>query len=224
MSTPISPLKPRGGLNQVLGYLNTVMIMGLVGVVLVAGGALQRQWTSITEFFANPVETLVETERRSAVTYLEQTGEVAVLSAGVNDIIDQEQALKRIPGISRTDFYRLSFVMKLGFDGAQVGIEQLGDSNYYEITVPEFKCLGVANAVDSEGNSLPFIERVATRGWGRIFWDPDDLAVANNAMSCENADDYLSRYTQMLQDSTETFYTSIAKAVDPAAELRFIFA
>lgn len=207
-------LELRGGhFMSVIGRISTAVVLVLVG-----GGIALGISTLAPGLF--PWSTHSTSESSMVVTALERTEEVALLSAGIQGITEERTSKElfgiTIPGGEKAKFIQYEFILKLGIDGADVEISEIGE-NSYKITIPEFKVIG---------NSDPVFETVVEDN-GVLSWataETSENDVENKILADENLAQFIPDYEDVLRDQAEHFYWSILRSVDPTIDVTFEFA
>ena len=188
----------------------------IVAALITAVGLGAASALSIGSIFGSNAED----RTTLAVKSLERQQEVVVLQVGMVGIKDSTQigtiAGIEVPGTERAVFLRYEFDAKLGFDGADVLIEPVGDTAV-KVTIPQFFFIGFDNW-DSE---------LAAESNGILSWttpEIDQLEMSNGILTDEVKEQLVDDYEELLVDQAKVFYTQIVTAIDPTIELEFVFA
>ena len=153
------------------------------------------------------------------VQAIQRTEEVSLLSLQVQGLTDESRNAEvfgqSVPGSEEKVFIQYEFLAKLGFDAADVEVEQTGDDSYV-LTIPEFSFIGYAE---------PSFEVATTDGGVLSFVTPDidELELVNKVLSEESQATYLSDNDEALREQTATFYGSLFTSIDPAIETTYEF-
>ncbi len=193
-----------------------ITILALVSVIL---GLLLAGYLLIFKG-KTPLGSEVVTTDKQIVQAVETTDEISLLSLAIQGLQQKNAAGNffglTVPGSDRAMFIRYSFAAKLGLDGSQVAIEQTG-SDKFTITIPKFKFIGY----DEPTFGLA-AEQNGVLSW--ITPQIDQLGAANEILGPDNQAEYLKKNDALLRQQTEAFYTNIVRAIDPDAQLTFVYA
>lgn len=121
----------------------------------------------------------------------------------------------KIPGTERDIAIQYSFEGKLGFDGAQVKIEQRGD-HAYTVVLPMFKFIAYG---DPEFHTIAEQHGVISLFTPQI----DKVAMINEVFGPELREEYLRKNDGLLREQAQAFYNGIISAIDPDADVKFRF-
>lgn len=154
------------------------------------------------------------------VNAITRTQEVALVTLGIEGIRERKTEngqflFLSIPN-SRAAFLRYSFDAKLGIDASEVTIEEQTDGSFL-VSIPAFIVIGLNNQN---------IE-VAAESTDVLSWttpEIDKVAMVNDVFGDELQAVYLNKNEELLRDQARVFYTNIAAAIDPDANLKFEFA
>lgn len=188
------------------------LVLGLVaGGVVGLSGALQG---------LNPFGTVEESSSSRVIEAIEREEEVVLLSLGIQGLEQENVAStlfgNRVPGTGRAVFLQYTYRAKLGIDGADVQIEELGP-NAYVITIPEFLFIGY----DDVSFSTVLEEN------GLISWVTPEIDTADfitRILDQEAMAAHVESNRDILEDQARLFYTAILKAVDEEIVVKFDFA
>ncbi len=188
------------------------LVLGLVaGGVVGLSGALQG---------LNPFGTVEESSSSRVIEAIEREEEVVLLSLGIQGLEQENVAStlfgNRVPGTGRAVFLQYTYRAKLGIDGADVQIEELGP-NAYVITIPEFLFIGY----DDVSFSTVLEEN------GLISWVTPEIDTADfitRILDQEAMAAHVESNRDILEDQARLFYTGILKAVDEEIVVKFDFA
>jgi hypothetical protein len=161
--------------------------------------------------------TSTKTNETQTITYLEKNKEIALVTLGIADIIDETNsktiAGKKIPGSDKHTYIKASFEAKLGIDGKDVVITEIGEKEY-EISIPRFIFIGYDDPkfehVTNDNGVLSFITE-----------DVDQMEMLNKMLDKEHQDEYISKYTDLLRESAEEFYNNLLPGFDKDVKLTF---
>ncbi|WP_288873389.1 hypothetical protein [uncultured Microbacterium sp.] len=186
----------------------------IIGAVLAAGTFLVvkpplGEWVGTT--------TDKNTQVVNAIT---RSQEIALVTLGIEGIRERKTEngqflFLSIPN-SRAAFLRYSFDAKLGIDASEVTIDEQPDGSFL-VSIPAFIVIGLNNQnieVAAESNDV-------------LSWttpEIDKVAMVNDVFGDELQAEYLARNEELLRDQARVFYTNIAAAIDPEANLKFEFA
>jgi cell division protein FtsL len=194
---------------KVLLALLLVVALLVVGLVLVA----KQGWLDVIGINSSTRDSQVV----QAVT---RTEEVSLLSLSVQGLIDESRSREvfgqTVPGSEEQVFLQYEFDAKLGFDAADVEVEQTAD-DAYTLRIPEFVFIGYAE---------PSFEVATTDGGVLSFVTPDidELELVNELLSESSQATYLTENDDVLREQATTFYDSIFTSIDPAIETTYEFA
>lgn len=153
----------------------------------------------------------------TAVTREEQVALMGVAVQGIEKITAENNKVwgVPIPGTFRESLIQYEFTAKLGIDGKNVTIEEVGEDTF-RIAVPEFIVIGY-----EVGDFYTVVERSGVLSF--VKERIDGANVSSEILSKER-DEYVEKNLDLLKDQTKFFYTSIIRSVDPQIELEFVFA
>lgn len=160
-----------------------------------------------------------ETNSTQVVKSLKQEKEIALLSLGIADIYDQKNTAmffnKNILGTQKVTYIKGEFTAKLGIDGKNTTIEQI-DEKKYTIEIPPFIFIGFSTPtfeVAVEDNDM----------FSMFTPEIDQTEMINQILGLEAQQQYIDDYTDILRESAENFYNNIIGAIDPEAELEYVY-
>lgn len=192
-------------------------VVGWIFTVLLVAGAMTF---GLNWFSKNFLGSSSSSHSSSIVQAIERTEEVALLGVSIQGITETEQTREvfgwSLPGSGRATFIMHTFTAKLGIDGADVDIKEVGD-NRYQVSIPAFTFIG--------HDDISF--SLATEDKGVISWvtpEIDPLDVVNDVMNDQSKLELIDMNWDALKDQAEVFYTSIISAVDPDVQLDFVHA
>jgi hypothetical protein len=163
--------------------------------------------------------TIVETNETQTITYLEKNKEIALVTLGVTDIFDETHSKEifgnEIPWSKKQTFIKATFEVKLGIDGNNVTINEIGEMEY-EINVPEFIFIGYNN---------PVFEHVTDNNGVLSFVteDVDQTEMINKIFDDEGKQKYIDQYKELLKESTQEFYQNLLPSSYSDVKLTFNF-
>lgn len=145
--------------------------------------------------------------------------QVVLLSLGIQGISEKSGKSTflgiDVPGSKRASFLQYSFNAKLGVEGRDVRIVQIGDKEFL-ISVPEFIFIGHENEdfrlVAENKGVLSFITP-----------DNDPVEMINNILSEDAQAEYIQANERVLVEQIMIFYSSIITAIDPEVQVRYDF-
>ncbi|WP_214466441.1 hypothetical protein [Microbacterium flavescens] len=190
------------------------MAVGMVGatalvVVLALSGVAK-----IPALFSTNSES-TDTQIVQSVKRIE---EVALVSLGIQGIKREGSDGKffgiDVPAGDRLTLLEYKFTAKLGIDGQAVTIDTTRVP--FVITIPEFTFIGYDQPLFQEP-----IEQNGTLAW--LSREISQTEMINGILSPENQEEYIATYKDDLEDQATLYYTSIITAIDPDAELTFVF-
>lgn len=155
------------------------------------------------------------------VQSVEKEQQVVLLSLGIQGIEEATTENKEIfgritiPGSGSTKFILYRFDAKLGLEGSDVEIAEVGE-NSFKVTVPGFVFIG--------HDEVTF--KAAAESNGPLSWispGEDDLDIATTILNDENREKYLVEYREALESQAEAYYRQLVASIDPRAELSFEF-
>jgi hypothetical protein len=202
-----------------MGAVVALVIVGLAGLVLL----LASGW--VTPFLQTaPLSSTETTRSTQVVEAVTREQEVVLLSLGIQGI-EEKSANSTffgldVPGSERTAFMRYEFAAKLGFDGADVAINETAASEY-SISIPQFDFIG-HEFISEDG--APF--KMVVQSGGALSWvtpEIDDAEMINRVLSEGARSEYIEIHRELLQEQAEAFYSGLVRAVDPDAKLIFEF-
>ena len=122
---------------------------------------------------------------------------------------------KNILGTQKVTYIKGEFTTKLGIDGKNTTIEQI-DEKKYTIEIPPFIFIGFSTPtfeVAVEDNDM----------FSMFTPDIDQTEMINQILGLEAQQQYIDDYTDILRESAENFYNNIIGAIDPEAELEYVY-
>lgn len=158
---------------------------------------------------------------RQIIASITKEEQVALLSLAIQGISEANDKTTlpllgaALPGSERAIFVQYEFTAKLGIDGKEVTVDKIGE-NAFLVSIPEFILIGHGD-VDL---------KVAAEDSGALSWltpEVDQLAMANDILSDDAQEEYISKHRDLLEDQAEDFYSSIITGVDPSADVEFEF-
>lgn len=190
-------------------YIPLAFLLAIVAFVVVR----DQGWLS-------PIGIDSSTQDSQVIQAIERTQEVALMSLGIQGILQKEQNStvfgQSIPGTGERVLIVYKFTAKLGVDGEQVQVEETGE-NAYTVTVPDFTFIGTQEPTFEvpveDGGILRFVTP-----------DIDQLELVNEILSDDGKQEYVDSNVDLLQDQTRVFYDSLITSVVPDAEVTYEFA
>lgn len=167
-----------------------------------------------------PATHTVKTDKDSlTVKSLSKEKQIVLVNLGLSEILNEEKSSqlfgKNIVGTSRKKFIQASFDAKLGLDGKDVDIAKDG-KNSYLITVPKFIFIGYNNPnfkLMDEHNGV----------FSSFTSDINESDMINKVLNGKSKKKYLTKYNDLLRQSTKEFYRGIVQNTNPDAKLSFKF-
>lgn len=164
-----------------------------------------------------------ETDGRNTqiIESVTRSEQVALVSLGIQGIQEETSngtiplLNQAIPGSERATFAQYSFTAKLGLDGNEVRIEQIGEDSF-RVNIPEFIFIGH----DDEDF------RLVTENNGALSWltpEIDQLEMVNTILNDDAQGEYIESHQELLKDQAQNFYGGIITGVDPDVEVEFEF-
>lgn len=154
------------------------------------------------------------------VESMKKESNIEFLALNVTDIYDKTESTKllgtnvNLPFSDKTEYLKGTFSVHLGIDGSKVKFyHSVTNSHDYTITIPNFKALSISNQkfvpVDIKGGALSFGTQIDTN------------KMQDNATSDSALKKYVTPNIPFLKDQAKSYYTQLAKAIDPKANLTF---
>jgi hypothetical protein len=195
-------------------HLATFGVVVLVIGALIAGvaaGLLTPPWLASALGPQTPIKN------EQVVTSIEKEEQSVLLTLGTQGISEAKgippAILRDFPLLQKARLMQYSMRVKLGVDA--VSIDAVEDHKF-RVTVPKFVWIGQEDLK---------IERVfSDDGALSAFTEQDSEAEQFNAIiDDELKRTYLEANDQALRDQAEAYFTKLARSIDPAAELEFVF-
>ncbi len=193
----------------------------LLAVCLVGGGgvaalAAVQAFPGIQLFGTTNSETRT-TQIINAVTREQQ---VVLLSLAIQGITTKEQGRTtflgvEVPGTERTAFLEYRFKAKVGVDGKEVHIKQIGEKEYL-VSIPRFIFIGHSDEHF----------RVAAEHNGALSFASapiDTTEMINVLLNDEAQQTYVTSNEELLRDQAKFFYAGIISGIDAGITLEFQF-
>ena len=164
-------------------------------------------------------DTKVEVNETQTITYLEKDKEIALVTLGIAEIIDETHSQIifgfEVPWSNKQVFMKASYTAKLGIDGNEVEITQIGE-NEYQIYIPKFIFIGYAD---------PAFEHVVDNNGVLSFTTEniDQAGMITNMFSPENQEKYIEQYLPLLKESAEEFYNNLVPSFAEGVKLTFVY-
>ena len=193
----------------------SVWALLLVALVFLGAGAMASYAVLNAEMFTRNTE-VINTQVVSSVSLDEQ---VVLLGLGVQGVEQKKERKSifgvQIPGSERAAFVQYSFTAKLGIEGSQVKIEQLGPKRF-RISIPGFVFIGLENPklqllVENNGILSAVTPKI------------DQMEIANHVLGDEAKATHIANNTELLETQAKSFYTSLVHSIDPEVALEFEF-
>lgn len=160
-----------------------------------------------------------ETRNTQVVNSITREEQVVLLSLGIQGIAEKNEKSQflgmDVPGSGRAMFVQYSFNAKLGIEGRDVEVLEIGEKDYL-VMIPEFIFIGH----DDE------TFRLVAEDNGAISWltpKIDAFEAVNSILNDDAQLQYLDSNRETLEDQTKVFYTSIFTSIDPTITTRFEF-
>ncbi len=203
------------------GLIATIIFL-VIGV-LIGGLIMYFGAKNMPGFFAQETET-THSKVVKAVQAEEQVVLMSQAIEGITESRRQAQLFGRnVPFTDRTSFIQYSYKAKLGLEGKEVTIDEVGqvggeaEAAKYLITVPEFVFIGHSDEQF----------RTAVEDNGILSWTTDDIdaaALVTDILNDDRKQQSIDDNREFLEQQAESFYGAIVKSVDPEAEVEFAFA
>lgn len=171
-------------------------------------------------FAANALFGTVNQDRDSQViTAITRTEQVVLLSLGIQGIAEREMSSQllgvKVPWSDRATFLQYGFTAKLGIDGGDVSIEQIG-TDAFLISIPEFIFIG------HEKETF----EVVVEDNGALSWitpEADTAKMITKILNDATEAQYIDANEAVLRDQAAAFYEGIVAGVDPGLTVEFEF-
>lgn len=199
--------------------MKSLALKVIVGVVLVAFGALATFWAMTTIFAFSPFSSHSESRDSQVIRSITREDQVVLLSLGIQGIAEKNENSQffgmDVPGSERTSFLQYSFDAKLGIEGKDVTITQTGNDTFV-VSLPQFIFIGHSN----ENFRL-----VAENNGFLSFFTPEisSVEMINNILDADAEEQYIIRNRGVLENQAEAFYRGIITSIDPNIFVRFEF-
>lgn len=203
-----------------LGKKLKYIIIGLLLGILISGITFFAISHKVANESKMPATHTVKTDKDSlTVKSLSKEKQIVLVNLGLSEILNEEKSSqlfgKNIVGTSRKKFIQASFDAKLGLNGKDVDITKDG-KNSYLITVPKFIFIGYNNPnfkLLDEHNGV----------FSSFTSDINESDMINKVLNSKSKKKYLTKYDDLLRQSTKEFYRGIVQNTNPEAKLSFKF-
>lgn len=203
-----------------LGKKLKYVIIGLLLGILISGITFFAISHKVANESKMPATHTVKTDKDSlTVKSLSKEKQIVLVNLGLSEILNEEKSSqlfgKNIVGTSRKKFIQASFDAKLGLNGKDVDITKDG-KNSYLITVPKFIFIGYNNPnfkLLDEHNGV----------FSSFTSDINESDMINKVLNGKSKKKYLTKYDDLLRQSTKEFYRGIVQNTNPEAKLSFKF-
>lgn len=203
-----------------LGKKLKYVIIGLLLGILISGITFFAISHKVANESKTPATHTVKTDKDSlTVKSLSKEKQIVLVNLGLSEILNEEKSSqlfgKNIVGTSRKKFIQASFDAKLGLNGKDVDITKDG-KNSYLITVPKFIFIGYNNPnfkLLDEHNGV----------FSSFTSDINESDMINKVLNSKSKKKYLTKYDDLLRQSTKEFYRGIVQNTNPEAKLSFKF-
>lgn len=203
-----------------LGKKLKYVIIGLLLGILISGITFFAISHKVANESKMPATHTVKTDKDSlTVKSLSKEKQIVLVNLGLSEILNEEKSSqlfgKNIVGTSRKKFIQASFDAKLGLNGKDVDITKDG-KNSYLITVPKFIFIGYSNPnfkLLDEHNGV----------FSSFTSDINESDMINKVLNGKSKKKYLTKYDDLLRQSTKEFYRGIVQNTNPEAKLSFKF-
>ncbi|MGY3765110.1 hypothetical protein ACWOAH_00930 [Vagococcus vulneris] len=166
--------------------------------------------------FVNTDTSFKDTQVIKSLTKEKQ---VVLVNLGVSEVLTAKQSIQLFDtdlfGTNKYKYVQAEFDAKLGLDGKKVTIEKTND-NTYKIKIPEFIFIGHSNekfSVIAENNDI--------LSW--VTPDINETQMVTKILNSTAQQKYLKKYHDLLKESTQDFYGSLLRTVNPEAKLVYEF-
>lgn len=195
-------------------------LIGLLLGILISGITFFAISRKVANESKTPATHTVKTDKDSlTVKSLSKEKQIVLVNLGLSEILNEEKSSqlfgKNIVGTSRKKFIQASFDAKLGLNGKDVDITKDG-KNSYLITVPKFIFIGYNNPnfkLLDEHNGV----------FSSFTSDINESDMINKVLNGKSKKKYLTKYDDLLRQSTKEFYRGIVQNTNPEAKLSFKF-
>lgn len=203
-----------------LGKKLKYVIIGILLGILISGITFFAISHKVANESKMPATHAVKTDKDSlTVKSLSKEKQIVLVNLGLSEILNEEKSSqlfgKNIVGTSRKKFIQASFDAKLGLNGKDVDITKDG-KNSYLITVPKFIFIGYNNPnfkLLDEHNGV----------FSSFTSDINESDMINKVLNGKSKKKYLTKYDDLLRQSTKEFYRGIVQNTNPEAKLSFKF-
>lgn len=203
-----------------LGKKLKYVIIGILLGILISGITFFAISHKVANESKMPATHTVKTDKDSlTVKSLSKEKQIVLVNLGLSEILNEEKSSqlfgKNIVGTSRKKFIQASFDAKLGLNGKDVDITKDG-KNSYLITVPKFIFIGYNNPnfkLLDEHNGV----------FSSFTSDINESDMINKVLNGKSKKKYLTKYDDLLRQSTKEFYRGIVQNTNPEAKLSFKF-
>lgn len=184
-----------------------VLALGIGALALLRGAGL------------GPFGDTSESRNTQVIQSITREQEVVLLSLGIQGIAEESVSSTffgmEVPGSGRSLFLQYTYSAKLGVDGSQVKIKQLGEKAY-QITVPQFSFLGHSDVE---------FKTVVENNGAISFTTPeiDVPKVITEILDEPAKEQHIADNYSALKEQCALFYSGIVKGVDPEIEVSFVF-
>lgn len=207
-------------MNNMLGKKLKYGLIGLLLGILISGITFFAISHKVANESKAPAIHTVETDKDSlTVKSLSKEKQIVLVNLGLSEILNEEKSSqlfgKKIVGTSRKKFIQASFDAKLGLNGKDVDITKDG-KNSYLITVPKFIFIGYSNPnfkLLDEHNGV----------FSSFTSDINESDMINKVLNGKSKKKYLTKYDDLLRQSTKEFYRGIVQNTNSDAKLSFKF-
>ena len=191
----------------------------IVVIALVAALAFAFVGKSVTGIFTSPVTVEVEKDTTEIIRSIERNEQIILLSTatqGLHTVTKETKLWDRLPfRANRTNIIQYTYTMKLGVDGSDVKIREVGD-NAFRVTIPEFRVLGLDDpefrTVLEDNEIFSFVSEPI-----------DEVQEVNEILNDAKKREHIDSHRDLLEDQARNFYSGIVHAIDDDVQLQFEF-
>ncbi|GAB3694471.1 hypothetical protein [Corynebacterium nasicanis] len=199
--------------------MGRVLLAVLAVIALVAALLFAFVGGSAVGVLKDPVSVEVESEGTEVITAVQREEQIVLLSTATQGLHKTQSRLTalgwNVPGTARTNFLQYSYQAKLGLEGRDVRIREMGEHRF-RITIPDFVFLGYTE---------PTFETVLEDGQILSFVSPDidTAAIITEILGDHEKRAHIDSHRNLLEAQARAFYTGIVQAVDDQAQVEFSF-
>lgn len=183
------------------------------GLVMASVFGVKKLWPELI-----PFELVSASSNTQVIKSVNRMEQVVLLGLGVEGVKDKSQHIGVkgfvVPGTERIMFLKYNFTAKMGIEGRDVRIEQIGEGKF-RVTIPKFIFIG-HDEVTFESIDMNGVLSIATP-------EIDSAEMANEILNDKTTAKYVEANEQVLKDQATAFYKGIITGVDANVEVEFKF-